>query len=301
MAVASRLDYSYSSTWTQTVDSSLSMQYPLLAESGPDSFRQLSASAGVTHHAERSASAPFPFTSSLSAPGSDWYTWVSVPAAVAWQWNAGTEAAALVPAPAVNAWVRATTFLPVLSLPATEEQLDVLGEVRLPTIGHQSVAAGVKLSQDFGPAGPAGTGSFTSPRGFGSRTQPLPGAVLGSIDYLLPLLLDQPLALGVAMTAAAFDLHAEALADFDAAAGLFTTVPAVFAGAELTARFVYGTFELPLGIGVTAALRGGAAGFDASRDLRIYLTAGFDTLDGQSDHASLHPAGAPWYISGNAR
>lgn len=278
IGAASRLDYGWDGAWTESVDTSVTLDYALIGEFVRDASRLLSIGTGLRHHAQVSSTvAPFSFADSLAAPGA-WSQWLAIPVTVRAQWSAGSAPADLQPSPAVDSWLQATVFPPLLSVTETQAELDLYTRLSLPSpLPHQSLRLGFKAAQDLGPAAASYTDSFTVPRGFPARVRRLPGGVLAGVDYAVPFLLDQPLILGWAVTALEIALHAEGAADVDAAAGRLSTVPALFAGVELTARFVYGTFELPVGVGVAARLAGPAPfSLDPSRDLGVYVFAGFD-------------------------
>jgi hypothetical protein len=278
LQASSRLDYGYSSEWTESVDNGLTAEYALIGDAVRDSARLLTVGAGVRHHSELTQAVPFTFAGSLAAPISAWFTTLALPATIRWQWSAGAAGMDLVPRPAIDTWLQATTFLPAFSLSSTQEEVDLFGQLRLPSpIAHQSVSLGVKAAHYIGAPYSTYTDGFTTPRGFGTRTRTSPGGFLASIDYFAPLLLDQPLLLGWAMTAAALAIHAEGVADDDIGALAVSVVPAVFAGVEVTARFAYGEFEFPAGLGFAARLRTTAPRtFDPSTDVGLYLFAGFD-------------------------
>ena len=285
IGASSRLDYRWSAAWTESVDTSLTFDYALAGEFALDSSRFLSVGLGLRHHAEiSSAAAPFTFADSLGAPGS-WFTWLAVPVIVRGRWGAGRAPVDLLPVAAVNAWLQATVFLPVLSVGAAQGELDFFSQLSVPFPGaHQALRMGIKAAQHVGPAYASYGDEFTVPRGFSARTRSLPGGLVASVDWFAPVLLDQPLVLGFAVTALGIGLHAEGLADFDpstafggSGAARVSVVPAVFAGLELTARFVYGIAEFPAGLGLAARIGTSAPfSFDPSRDLGLYLFAGFD-------------------------
>ena len=80
--------------------------------------------------------------------------------------------------------------------------------------------------------------------------------------------------------------------DYDVLTARLQVVPAAFAGVELTARLVYGTFEFPVGVGVTAEVStADPRSFDLSRDLRLYVFGGVDGFSGGA-RPSTHAAAA---------
>jgi hypothetical protein len=310
IAAASRLSYQYSTTWTESVESSLTFTSALINETVRDESRAFSVGIGVRHHAELAELGPFTFQDSLQAPGSAWFTYLAVPATVRWQWSAGESQIEFTPTRAVDAWLRATTFLPVLSLAAPQGEIDLFTALNLPSpLAHQVVKLGVKAAQYIGSPYNSYQDSFTVPRGSTTRTRSLPGGLLASIDYLVPIaLLDQPLLLGFALTGAAFGLHAEGIANFSPAPASLHVLPAVFAGVELNLRFVYGSYAFPVGMGIEAEVSTSApSGFSPGRDLRLYVFAGFDSFGGPAsaaDPARETPAiqrqGASCYTPFNA-
>jgi len=285
IGASSRLDYRWSAAWTESVDTSLTLDYALAGEFALDSSRFLSVGLGLRHHAEiASAAGPFTFADSLGAPGS-WLSWLAVPAIVRGRWSAGRAPGDLQPVASVDAWLQATVFLPVLSLGTARGELDLFSQLSVPfPVAHQALKMGIKAAQHVGPAAGSYGDEFTVPRGFSARMRSLPGGLVASVDWFAPVLLDQPLVLGWAVTALGFGLHAEGVADFDpsivfggSGAGRVSVVPAVFAGIELTARFVYGIAAFPAGLGLAARIGTSAPfSFDPSRDLGLYLFAGFD-------------------------
>jgi hypothetical protein len=277
LGVSSRLDYAWSSAWTQTVETSLTADYALFGEFVRDSTSLLSVGLGLRHHAELSSNGgPFTFADSLAA--AQWFSWLAVPAIVRVQWSAGGAAADLGPSLAVDAWLQATVFLPVLTLVQTQAEVDLFARLAVPSpLPHHALKLGVKAVQDLGTSSASYPDDFTVPRGFPARTRALPAGILSSVDYVMPVLLDQPLVLGWAVTGLQLGLHAEGVADIDAGAARASVVPAVFAGVEISTRLVYGVFELPVGMGVSARLAVSAsASFDPSRDIGLYFFAGFD-------------------------
>ena len=128
------------------------------------------------------------------------------------------------------------------------------------------------------------------PRGFPqARSRTLPGGVIYSVDYLAPIaLLDQPLLLGWALTGAGVGLHVEGIADFSLPSPTATSSPAVYVGADLALRFTYGSYSVPLGAGIAAAVSTAHPSvFDPSRDLGVYVYVGFDSLGSPGAASSL--------------
>jgi WD40-like Beta Propeller Repeat len=289
VTAAGRLSYMYSAGWTEAVDSSAGLDWSPLAEDVLDASRSFSVGIALQHHAELSSASPFQFSDSLQAPGAAWFSYIGVPAVVHWQWSRRGSPLDFTPAPAVDAWLRGTAFLPVLSLAAPQGKLDLFTALVLPSpVPHQVLELGVKAEQFLG--SPSGTyaDEFTVPRGFPqARSRGLPGGVIVSVDYLAPIaLLDQPLLLGWALTAAAVGLHVEGIADFSLPSWTVSFLPVAYAGVDVTLQFTYGSYSVPLGIGVAAAVStANPSAFDPSRDLGLSLSVGFDSLGFQGTAA----------------
>jgi len=296
IAASSRLTYQYSAAWTESVESSVIFTSALLGETVRDASRALSVGIGVRHHAELSGSAPFTFQDSLRAPAGAWFTYIAVPAIIRARWSARGSQIEFAPTQAVDALVQATAFLPVLSLAAPQGEIDLFSAFNLPSpLAHHVIKLGVKAAEYIGSPYSQYQDSFTVPRGFSAaRIRTLPGGMLVSLDYLVPIaLLDQPLLLGWALTGAACGLHVEGVADFGLAPASLEVLPDLFAGVELTLRFAYGSYAFPVGIGVAADVSTSApTGFSPVRDLRLYVFAGFDSFGGRGGRAGAGPAPA---------
>jgi hypothetical protein len=178
--------------------------------------------------------------------------------------------------------LQGTTFLPLLSLTDFQEQALLFGALNFPSpFRHQVIKLGLKAVQYIGSPYARYLDGFTVPRGFpGARSRTLPGGMLASMDYLIPVgLLDLPLPFGLALTAMGAALHVEALADFDAAAPAFSALPYIFEGVDVTLNVAFGEFSFPLGIGIAAAVNTAAPGsFNPATDLGVYVFLGFDSF-----------------------
>ncbi len=282
ITAASKLSYEYSAGWSEAVESSVSFDWSLIGESVLDASRFLSVGIGLLHHVQLSSAGPFTFADSLQAPASAWFSSIGIPAIVRYQWNIRGGQMDFNPTLAVDAWLRGTAFLPVLSLVAPQGKINLFAAFNFPSpFAHQVFKLGIKAAQSLGSPSSLYTDNFTVPRGFPqARTRALPGGLLGGLDYLLPLaLLDQPLILGWALTAVGVGLHAEGIADFDLASSSVIISPLVYAGFELTLRFTYGSYSVPLGIGLSAAVSTVTpSSFDPTRDLGLYVYVGFDSF-----------------------
>jgi hypothetical protein len=297
ITAASRLGYAYAAGWTEAVESSVSFDWSLIGETALGASRFLSVGIGLRHRAQLSAAGPFAFSDSLQAPARDWFSFIGIPAIVRYQWNTRDSQMDFNPAPAVDAWLRGTAFLPVLSLDAPQGEVDLFTAFSIPSLfEHQVIKLGIKATQFLGGLFGLYTSDFTVPRGFPpGRIRTLPGGLLGSLDYLVPLaLLDQPLVLGWALTAVGVGLHVEGIADFDLATSTFAISPVAYAGFELTLRFAYGSYSVPLGIGLAAAVSAATlSSFDPASDLGLYIYVGFDSFGaGGASRAAGAGAGA---------
>ena len=282
ITASSRLGYQYSADWTESIESSVSFDWSLIGETAQDASRFLSIGIGLRHHAQLSATGPFAFGDSLQAPAAAWFSYIGLPATVRYQWNIRGSQMDFNPTLAVDAWLRGTAFLPVLSLDAPQGEIDLFAALNLPSpFAHQVLKLGIKATHDLGSPSSRYGDDFTVPRGFPqARTRALPGGLLGGLDYLVPIaLLDQPLILGWALTAAGVGLHVEGIADFDISSAAVAISPQVFAGVELTLRFAYGSYAVPLGMGLAAAVSTACpSSFDPARDLGFYIYIGFDSF-----------------------
>jgi hypothetical protein len=225
---------------------------------------------------------PFTFGDSLQAPAAAWRSYIGIPTIVRYRWNIRGSQMDFNPTLAVDAWLRGTAFLPVLSLDAPLGEIDLFAAFSLPSpFSHQVLKLGIKATQDLGRFSGMYSDNFTVPRGFPeTRIRTVPGGLLGSLDYLVPIaLLDQPLVLGWALTAAGVGLHVEGIANLDFASAAIGISPQAFVGVELTLRFAYGSYSVPLGLGLAAAISTASpASFDPARDIRLYFYVGFDSF-----------------------
>ncbi len=268
---ASRLSYSWAGFLAEEIRSSAGLRWTVFDQTVRDVSRSFVVSVGLRHTAQRS----------FGAPPDAWFSYVGVPASVTYDGSTHGGRIDFNPPWAVSARLSGIVYLPVLSLAAAQGEADLFLSVNIPAFSHGVIKLGLKAAQDFGGSFVEYLDDFTLPRGFiGPRIRPVPGGLLAAADYLVPLaLLDMPLLLGWGLTGAGLGMHIEAIADFDAAAGIFAPVPFVFAGADLTLRLSFSSLSLPVGIGVGAAISTAAPGsFDPARDLGIYLFVGFDSF-----------------------
>jgi hypothetical protein len=308
------LDYAYAGAWIDRASASLTAAWTVFNEASLDWAQGLFLIAGARYSSALYSSGSFTLAGALSAPSEYWYSTVSVPLALQYQWYRSGSRLDFTPLLGIDAWIQGTTFLPALSLTAPEEVINLFSALSIPSpIPHQSFKLGMKVEQDISAARATWYDAFTLPRGFPeTRSRALPGGMLASIDYVAPIaLLDQPLLLGFALTGAGISLHAESLADFSASA--FTALPVVFLGGDITLRFAFNGYGFPVGIGIAAALdTANPSSFAPAANLRVYLFSGFDSFGGQSlsplsaapgtpAERALHaPAGA-WYNGDDAR
>jgi len=282
ITAASRLGYQYSAGWSEMIDSRVNLDWSLIGETVRDASRFLSVGIGLLHHAGLSAAVPFTFGDSLQAPAAAWRSYIGIPTIVRYNWNIRGSQMDFNPTLALDAWLRGTAFLPVLSLAEPLGEIDLFTTLSLPSpFAHQVLKLGIKATRDLGSFSSVYADNFTLPRGFPeTRARTLPGGLLGSIDYLVPIaLLDQPLVLGWALTAAGVGLHVEGTADLDFTSAAFGISPQAYVGVELTLRFAYGSYSVPLGLGLAAAISTtDPASFDPGRDIRPYMYVGFDSF-----------------------
>lgn len=287
LGVDARASYSWTGDWTQDVEGSASLSWYAFNESLRDVTSSLLLSTGVRLASRLDSAAPFTFSDALAAPRASWFSSVSIPVGVDYEWSVIGGRVDFVRPWALSAVLTATTGLPALSVPWLQGEADLSLGVNVPSlVPHQVIQLGVKAAQDFstGTPGSAGTGvfadAFTLPRGFpAERTRAVPGGMLASVDYHVSLgLADIPLFLGWGLTGAGLGAHVEGLADFDARAGSLSVLPVIYAGVDLTFRLSLSSLALPLGIGLATAISTTAPGsFDLARDLGVYVFAGYDS------------------------
>ncbi len=280
--VSSALSYGYvGGSWSESLASRAVLSWSIVGHSSLDRGQALSLALGLSHSLELDSTGSFAFADSLAASASYWLSALSVPLAVRWQWTRGGGAIDFSPPAAADLIVQGTTFLPLLSLTAFQEQALLYASVNIPSpLAHQVIKLGLKAVQYFGSPLAQYGDDFSVPRGFPTRVRTLPGGMLASLDYMMPVaLLDQPLTYWLALTGVGVGMHAEALADFDATAPAFSLVPDVFVGADVTIRIAVLGYSLPLGIGVSAAVSTTAPGsFDPTKDIGLYLFLSFDSF-----------------------
>ena len=291
LGITSALGYGYAGGyWSESLASRASLSWSLVGQSILGAAQSLSLSLGLSHSLELDATSGFAFADSFSAAASDWRSTLSVPLAVRWQWARGGGAIDFNPPAAADLILQGTTFLPLLSLPAFQEQALLYAAANIPSlIPHHVFKLGLKAVQYIGSPYPQYLDGFTAPRGFPARLRTLPGGMLASLDYMMPVaLLDQPLTYWLALTGLGVGLHAEALADFNAITPTFSAVPDIFVGADITLNVALLGYSMPLGIGISAAVSTTAPGsFDPAKDIGLYLFLGFDSF------ASAVRSGAP--------
>jgi hypothetical protein len=292
----SSFSYAYAGSWTDSLVNSFTAEWTVFNEASLDSVRGLLLLSGIRQSSSLIGSGPFTFSDALAAPTGAWFTTLSVPLAARFQWQRAGSRLEFTPVLGMDAWLQATTYLPLLSLAEPLEVMDLFAAFTVPSpIPHQSFKIGMKAEQDIGAPYATWNDAFTLPRGFPeTRLRASAGGMLGSIDYMAPIaLLDQPLFLGFALTGAGVSVHAEALADFGGTAGTFTVSPVLYIGGDLTLRFVFNTFSFPVGIGVAAALdTASPSSFAPSTDLRVYLFTGFDSFGGSTAAPTARAEGA---------
>jgi hypothetical protein len=283
LGISSTFTYQYVGYWSESLDSRATLFWSLLDQSSLGTSRSLGLGLGLAHSAElRDAASGFTFAHSLSQPASQWSNVLAVPLQLRWQWSRAGGLIDFNPPAAADLILQGTTFLPLLSLTDFQEQALLFGALNFPSpFRHQVIKLGLKAVQYIGSPYARYLDGFTVPRGFpGARSRTLPGGMLASMDYLIPVgLLDLPLPFGLALTAMGAALHVEALADFDAAAPAFSALPYIFEGVDVTLNVAFGEFSFPLGIGIAAVVNTAAPGsFNPATDLGVYVFLGFDSF-----------------------
>ena len=282
LKAASRLDYRYVGYYAQTAETGIALTLPLISTSSFDTSRNLSLRFGLDDIAEMDADTPFTSSDTIGAPASAWQNRLVLRSGAAFGWRVRGGQIDFNPPLALEGEVENGTPLPVFAAAAPESDLAIFLALNLPLfIPHQVVKLGLKATYVTGGPFASYVDDFAVPRGFAGRyARAIPGGALAGIDYLVPVaLLDQPLFLGLAITALGLGLHAEGIGQWDIAPLRGGASPVVYVGGDLTVNLVYGAFSLPIGLGCAARIDVTAPnGFDAQNDLRLYVFVGFDSF-----------------------
>jgi hypothetical protein len=280
----SQLVYQYTDTYSQTVDTRVSLTLPVMNDSRFDAARVLSLSFGLEHLAELDSAAPFTFAEAVGPLAVAWQNSLFVTSGLAWQWQRSGGPIDFDPPVAVSLSLQNATRLPVLYSPVPESSFALQAGLTLPSlIPHQVVIVAMKSTDVLGGPFTSYTDSFTVPRGFpGLAVRSVPGQVLASIDYAIPIaLLDQPLVFSLAATGARLAVHAEGVAQWGDGFQGFSPEPFLYVGGDFTLQMAFNAIPFGVLAGVAARINTSAPGsFDPATDIGIYLSVGSAGLGG---------------------
>jgi hypothetical protein len=266
------------------VASSLALTLPFLDSVSFDRTIMCAASVGLRERAELDAVSPFTFAQAVSGAAGAWGNSLSFTTGLSFQGAKNGSALDLNPAPLLSARIQSSTLLPVLDYGGRAESDFLLqADLSIPSlVPHHVVKLGIKSTYAIAPGQTSYADDFAVPRGFPAAVvRVAPGRALVGIDYLIPALLDSPLALGFAATGLVVGFHLEAAGQWSFAGGPFQPDSAVYPGVEAAFRFAYGDYQIPVGFGVSARIDTLAPGaFDVASDLRPYVFLGFDSTSG---------------------
>jgi hypothetical protein len=287
LSAQSQLRYSYADQYADTATSSVTLSLPFLDSVRFDTTVLSAASVGISEAAELDSDSPFTFAQAAGGALGSWSNTLSLTGGLSFRAEKNGGALDFNPVPALFARLQSSTLLPVLDFNGRQET-DFLfrAGLSLPSFApHHVVKVGIKATYALAPGQTSYVDDFAVPRGFPDAVaRPVPGKALGSIDYLVPALLDSPLAFGLAITGIAVGLHLEAAGEWGFGTAPFAPETALFPGAEAVFLLAYGSYQIPIGIGVAArvdTLYPGA--FDARNDLRPYVFLGFDSTGGSME------------------
>jgi Tol biopolymer transport system component len=260
-------------------DTRLGVSLPLVSSSAYDRGVSLSTSVGAVFVSQLGSSSPFTFTDALSAGPGAWARGVLLDAGIGFAWARSGGAIDFVAPRLTRVSAGGEVMLPVLE-GSTGARFTLLAQAGMPVFWqHLVLRAGVKAA--YGIASLVGSyESFAVPRGmFDAEMRPLSGRLLASLDLLAPIgLFDQPLFCGLALLGMSAGVHVEAVADWDFVPADFQ-VPWICAGAEVAFRIGVSSFDVPVGIGITARFDPtGTHAFDVMSDLRPYVFLSFDSF-----------------------
>jgi hypothetical protein len=278
VSAQSQLAYQYSDTYTESIESSLTLGLPVLHEIDFDTQKAITLFLGVDHRAQLESTAPFTFAQSAGPLAGDWQNALFVTSGVSLQWRRDGGRIDFDPPLALTTLLQNSTRLPVLDYPAPESAFLLGVTLNIPSfVPHNVFRLGLKATDVFGGPFTDYKDSFAAPRGFpGPTTRKVSGQALASIDYRAPIaLLDQPLLFSFAATGASIGVHAEGIALWDNSQVALSLDPSVYTGGDFTLHMVFNAVPFVLVIGAAVRIDTSNPGsFDAGRDLGVYLSIG---------------------------
>lgn len=288
----SQLAYQYTDTYSQTVDSNVSLSLPVVNDLRFDTGRTLSVSLGLRHLAELDSTAPFSIADATGPLAGSWQNSLFVTSGISWQWQRSGGPLDIDFPLAFSVSLQNGTRLPVLYSPVPESTFTLQAGVNIPSpIPHQVIILGVKSSDVAGGPFSQYSDSFAVPRGFpGPDVRSVPGQALTSIDYAIPIgLFDQPLVFSLAATGARIAVHAEGVARWSGGFQGFSVEPFLYTGGDLTFQMAFNAIPFAVQIGAAARISTSSPGsFDPASDIGIYLAIGSAGLAGGAN-AGLTP------------
>jgi len=120
VSAQSQLAYQYSDTYTESIESSLTLGLPVLHEIDFDTQKAITLFLGVDHRAQLESTAPFTFAQSAGPLAGDWQNALFVTSGVSLQWRRDGGRIDFDPPLALTTLLQNSTRLPVLDYPAPE-------------------------------------------------------------------------------------------------------------------------------------------------------------------------------------